>query len=272
MEEYKELPIAAMTADAISGVREKCMEVGMNDFITKPIDPNELYSSLSRWIQPGKKPALKKTKVKATIKKEDTMEIDNIHGLDTADGLRRINNNKVLYLKLLGKFVKNYSGFVPALRKSLEEGIAEESERMVHTLKGVSGNIGAKEIHDFTKVLNEKQKKNEKVDIDTEMEKLDALLAPMLEALSALLKESQEKGTRQDGDAELDIPRVRQLIEELETMLKDSDFEAAQKLGDLEKIQGINIFTAELNKLKDDVSDYDFDGALKTLENLKQRI
>ncbi len=61
-EEYKALPIIAMTADAMGGVKEKCLEVGMMDFITKPINPNQLLAVVQKWIVPSKKITVKRTR------------------------------------------------------------------------------------------------------------------------------------------------------------------------------------------------------------------
>lgn len=267
---YRNLSIIAMTADAITGVKEKCLKAGMNDFIAKPIDPAKFYSTLAKWIKHGKARKGKNLNSPIITETGHIVKIHNIEGLDAEDGLRRINNNTDLYLKLLGKFSKNYSNFISELNRSLKEGLITEAGRMVHTLKGVSGNIGATDLHSFTVILDEKIKKHEKIDIDSEISALDNLLTPILNSIDQVLsKEKVPEIEHQKGKEEdLDKVKFRKLLDELSVLLGNSDFDSAKKADELKNIKGIGKYAEEIRKIREYISDYEFDEATKVVDKL----
>ncbi|MCK4699051.1 MAG: response regulator, partial [Bacteroidales bacterium] len=267
MKDYKDLPIAAMTADAIAGVKEKCLEAGMNDFIVKPIDPTEFYRALAKWIKQGTAKTGKKTAPTMASETKLHIEIPEIEGIDIEDGLRRINNNKTLYLKLLTKFSKNYSGFIRELKGKLLEGRTEEAERMVHTIKGVSGNISATDLYNYAVILNDKLRKQEKIDINHELSQFDKHLTPILESLEKFHKEKEEKLSEGPEDIVeiLDKTILTDRLKELSELLKNSDFDAVEKFKIIEKISGIGQYREELRKINDFISSYEFDETEKVV-------
>jgi len=113
---------------------------GMDDHLTKPIEPDLLYDSLLAWIAPGKReipPDLPKAG------QQENIVLPSIQGLDTAEGLRTVRGNKFLYLKLLKGFYDDYRDIEKRLDDFYKEEDGTGMERLVHTIKGVSGNLGA---------------------------------------------------------------------------------------------------------------------------------
>ena len=94
-------PIIAMTADAMSGVKEEVLEIGMNDYVTKPINPSELFKVLAKWIKP-KNRKINRTDTDPTQFNEP--ELPPLEGIDTSLGLSRVGQNKIRYIQLLTKF------------------------------------------------------------------------------------------------------------------------------------------------------------------------
>jgi PAS domain S-box-containing protein len=271
--DYNDLPIIAMTADAISGIKEKCLKAGMNDFISKPIDPKNFYNTLAQWITYSESNNSIKSKTLDPVRlpeTDDTAKIPEIKGLDTSDGLRRINNNTDLYLKLLGKFSKNYSTFINELKRSLEEGLIEESERMVHTLKGVSGNIGATDLHSFSVTLDDKLKTKQIIDIKSEMSDLSNFLIPILNSINQVLskEEVNEREHQKDLDVDIDTVQFKKLLNELSILLEKSDFDSAKKADELSSIKGIGKYYEEIRKIRELISDYEFDEAKTIVDKL----
>jgi two-component system sensor histidine kinase/response regulator len=149
------LPVIAMTAHATIEERQRCLAVGMNDHVSKPIDPAALFETLGRYYRPVDKPETGvdspngqstddvATSTGAGKTPLGTEELPSVEGLNTVEGLRRIGGNRKLYLKLLRQFVEEQSGAPEVIAESLAAGDRRTAERVAHTLKGVAGNLGA---------------------------------------------------------------------------------------------------------------------------------
>jgi CheY-like chemotaxis protein/HPt (histidine-containing phosphotransfer) domain-containing protein len=139
----RHIPIIAMTAHAMSGDREKSLAAGMNDHVTKPIDPPALFQALVQWIGPlaGNLPG----PAAATVGlKEDAGAFPaDLPGIDTARGLARVGGNARLYRTLLTKFRRDYADVAHQVQNALEGNEQELARRLAHTVKGVAGNVGA---------------------------------------------------------------------------------------------------------------------------------
>ena len=126
---FDDLPIIAMTANAMAGDREKALEAGMNDHVAKPIDPDQLFSSLVRWVKPGvrgfvpHKPAPKPAK--ADKAKAGALP-KVIQGLDIQEGLNRIGGNKELYRNLLVKLRDDYARAASEIETAFNNGETDE--------------------------------------------------------------------------------------------------------------------------------------------------
>ena len=138
--EARKVPIIAMTADAMTGVREEVLEIGMNDYVTKPIAPAALFKILVKWIPPGTRKVHER--YRADITKEDP-ELPELKGIDTERGLSRAGGNAVLYKNLLVKFFTENQKVLPDLDRAVAEGEQETAVRTAHTVKGLAGTIGA---------------------------------------------------------------------------------------------------------------------------------
>jgi len=141
----------AMTANAMQGDRDRCMAAGMNDHVAKPIEPEDLWQALLKWIKPRHSSAAA-TAVKPPAEQSIELPAD-IDGLDMVNGLRRVLGNKRLYLSMLRKFVAGQKSAVAEILKTLATDDRDSAERLAHTLKGVSGNIGAGGLQSLAEML-----------------------------------------------------------------------------------------------------------------------
>jgi two-component system sensor histidine kinase/response regulator len=132
------LPIVAMTANAMHSDRQACLDAGMNDHVAKPIEPDELFKTLLKWVVP------RTTLVSPLpVPSGAALEVDlpTIEGLDTFTGLRRLRGNKPMYLALLHKFAAGQGDAVTHIRAALDADDWPTAERLAHTTKGVAANI-----------------------------------------------------------------------------------------------------------------------------------
>ena len=164
------LPIIAMTANAMKQDREKCVEAGMNGHIAKPIDPNELFSTLLKWIRPKQSMNVSNAPVakKKTVEQEPVLPL--IEGLDVELGLQRVIGKKSLYLNMLRKYVSNQANLSNELRTALAANDYSTAERIIHSAKSVSGNIGATNLETMAKTIEKMI--HEKIDSDTILKRI----------------------------------------------------------------------------------------------------
>jgi signal transduction histidine kinase/DNA-binding response OmpR family regulator len=147
-----QLPIVAMTANAMAADRDRCLQAGMNGFVVKPINTEELWKSLLALVQLREGMGAQAVPVVAerlAAPAQDQRLIQALrasHALDVDLGLMHTTNNPVLYASLLRKFVAAQEDAVLRMRQSLDAADQATAERIAHTLKGVAGNLGATDV------------------------------------------------------------------------------------------------------------------------------
>jgi PAS domain S-box-containing protein len=179
---FNNLSIVAMTANAMQGDRERCIAAGMNDHVAKPIEPEELWAALLKWILP-KHPA----QVVVLPVPVNTELPSRIDGLDMVNGLRRVLGKKSLYLSMLHMFVSNEKDALLKIQKALGKADLALAERLAHDLKSASGNIGATQIQHLAEQLELAIKKpamREEIDLMT-----DTLRGPLDTLISQLARQ-----------------------------------------------------------------------------------
>ena len=260
-----DLPIVAMTAHAMAEERERCLAAGMRAHITKPIDPELLYRTLTQFYRPGQA-AVPAKPVKHFSPSNALLKID---GLDVEDGLKRVAGNTKLYRSLLGQFVAQQADSVSAVRTGLERHDFALVERLVHTLKGVSGNLGAKTISRLAAELEGSLKSRNVGSLESALSGLDVELTRVIEAIrNSLAARTIETLPRASAS---DLTETVTLLKQIKQLLANDDGAALDFLLEArERINGI-ISEADLNALQQAVSDFDFAAALDCLAGIAQR-
>ena len=143
-------PIIALTANAVSGMREMFLEKGFNDFLAKPIDLALLDKVLNEWVGDKKKPEILQQANKEIPPESPSLDsvsedsgagsLPVISGIDTAKGLKMTGNKKNFYIKILRLFCKEIKEKLSLLQTSTEATIVINQ---IHSIKGISGSIGA---------------------------------------------------------------------------------------------------------------------------------
>lgn len=142
--QFKELPIIAMTANAMMGDREKSLQAGMTDHVSKPIVPRELFGALARWIAPGEREVPKIIDEEIPGMEEPVTGTPlELPGFDVENTLARMGGSHDVYRKILAKFVESEEGAFEKILLDMREGNVNDAMRGAHTMKGVAAMVGA---------------------------------------------------------------------------------------------------------------------------------
>jgi len=269
---FDELPIVAMTADAMSGVREKVLDIGMNDFVTKPINSGDLFRVLKEQIVPGDRdlPPDYIASGDEAPPKDTPVAFDDLEGINVAEGLARVGGKSELYRNLLVKFSESHEQVVEEITRAIEKGDMAVAERTAHTLKGVSGNIGATELHRIAIDLDDVLKRGDTEKFDPVLAQTSAALDVVLSAITKAFLKDEERVN--DADGAMDLDKVAELMGVLSGLLDEYDAKAVEALDALKThIKGIETASV-LKKLASQIGDYDYDEAQQTLEELARTL
>ncbi|MFS2124628.1 response regulator [Pseudomonas sp. Pseusp97] len=258
---FDELPVLAMTANAMEGDRERALASGMNDHISKPLNVDSMFATLARWISPkGARPD-EAQQAAATVKQALP---DSLEGIDMTAGLATCMGRHDLYLRLLIRFREAQADFGQQFRKALGDEDETAAGRLAHTLRGTAGNIGARGIAQAAAELERACLAGEaEAVIDTLLEALLRCLTPTLAALATLgidVPVDQVETPRSDVELERKLTRLRQLLSE-------SDSDAMEALEQLRKQNLDPAMARRLGQVARQIEQFDFDRALELLQS-----
>jgi CheY-like chemotaxis protein len=259
--QFKDLPILAMTANATAEDQARCEAAGMNDHVAKPIIPRVLFETLLKWIPPGER-ELPDLPAADSAGDGAAEALPEIPGIDTLAGVQRIGGNIASYRKLLQKFAANQASALDAIRTAIASNDGELSVRLAHTLKGVSGSVGANAVQQAAAKLEAALKEApaelpENLLIETE-QKLMAVLDP----IKAMMSDGADDGS--DAPAQLPADLGDQL-QQLRDLLDEYDTESGDKIEQiLIQVRGTAVHD-DLAAIKAQLDQYDFEAAVEKL-------
>ncbi|MFY8150256.1 MAG: response regulator [Prochlorococcaceae cyanobacterium] len=248
---WQALPLLAMTAHAMQQERDRCLALGMQDHITKPIDPTFLYGRLQHWSgrpAPGAAAAAAPAPGAGQAKAPPAAGLPPLEGFDTAGALRRVGGNPGLYRRLLVSLVHTQADAAERLDAALARGELVEAERIVHTLKGVAANLGATALADAASCLDGQLKQGrcpeplrqrlgeqltltlERIRRDFGLDRAEAAAAPSTSSTPTPADTpSSRTGIGEPAAQPLDSTQ-RQLLDTLEELLAAADGDALELL------------------------------------------
>ncbi len=273
--EFKDIPIIAMTADAMSGVRARVLDIGMNDYLSKPINPQELFMALVRWIKPrhGALPSKYPVKPEALKVPDEPLPFDKLKGINVEDGLKRVGGKKRSYFDLLQRFVAGHGNADEEIKVVLKDGDRKGAERLAHTVKGVSGNIGAMELYKASTSLEGAIRTNDGDAISNELNNFSKQLKSTVSVLKdALLTFAPAVVAVPEPNGSISCEQLQPLLKKLYGFLADDDTEAEAYLNEITGILQGAISSFELNGLKKKIRNFALDEALEDLKQIAENL
>ncbi len=252
---FKDLPVIAMTANAMQSDRDRCLAAGMNYHVAKPIEPDELWKALLTWIKPGS--------AASTLHRKMLAEVyvpQDIDGLDIVTGLRRVLGKRSLYLSMLQKFAVGQKLLNLKIYDALQENDWDGAERLAHTLKGSAGNIGADVLQQLAAEIEAAIRGGlPREQIDT---RIAALTAPLQKLIAQL--EQQLPADVVNTVVVVDQKKLAAVCVQLEKLLTDDDSEALDVLNEYAALLN-TAYPEQYPAINEAIRAFDFEAALTTL-------
>gem|GEM_PF-5600756 len=269
---YADLPIIAMTANAMASDRDKCLGAGMNDHISKPIDPKKLYTILTKWIRPDSARNFSTVTSKVTSKITPVTIASSVpkilfqlSGLDIRAGLSHVDNNVALYLKILSTFVRDQEKVFHTMVSLLEAHELSSLERTAHTLKGIAATIGATGLSEAAKKVEQGANGGmSKEQLRPLLAETSRELEDLLPTIVAALPVRETKFPTMDNGI-LDLEVLTPLFKQAETLLQNFTPDVELVIAEIEKIVEGSSHQDYLCTLKQLLEDYDYEECLNVL-------
>ena len=274
------LPIIAMTANAMSGDKEKCIAAGMNDHLPKPINPQDVYKTLAQWIKPTGKVL---SGVRENQIEHDEVDLPILPEFDVNSALARMAGNVKAYRNTLKKVASSEVDAVKRIKEAINIKDFQAALIAAHTLKGVSATIGATFVvppaEKLERLISEKIEKGKPLDND-ELETLflacEVKLAQMVSAIDNDQQSQQQKQQQKQQTAEnkplFDVEAVTKLVIDLKEKIANFDSAANETLQDIFTYIEADDLSNEVTELANALESYDFDRAEILYATLEQEI
>jgi two-component system sensor histidine kinase/response regulator len=263
----KMIPILAMTANAFEEDRQRCLAVGMNDHVAKPVDPNALYATLLRWLPPQRALPLPRQQRTVSDAEMHIAPLRQIPGLDVQAGMRSLRGNSDSYLRLLRLYIVNHQADMAWLRECLSAGELEEARRIAHSLKGAAGTLGSHRVQSLAAELEAGLHSGA---TSRQIEQLSRQVETAQSELVAALRTALPEPANSHREPGLSLPGAEKAIEEFEFLLRADDMAAGEAFRAVRPILATRISEAALKQLDRQIEAFDLPAALITLRNALQ--
>ncbi|MBF0444542.1 MAG: CHASE domain-containing protein [Magnetococcales bacterium] len=271
--QFNELPIIGLTAHAMKGDRELCLQAGMNDHVAKPINKNYLFSILSKWIPQKDQTERPKTLSvkKATVDIAGLPEI--LPGIDIPSAIEQLNGNSTLFRSLLLEFAKNFANTATVIRSALNGNRQDDlkvAKNLAHSVKGMAGSLSAQPLFKAAKELDRVILGNNQSEWQTLIDIFDRELQQVLASIATISIDTTATIT-----ANMDAPAMQEKMQELlfalDRLLSNGDSNACSCWEELKPFLGENNIKEEVATLANCIDNFDFEEGQKTLHAIAKK-
>ncbi len=269
-ERFRNLPIIAMTAHAMSGDRDKSLQAGMNDHLPKPIEPDQLFEMLCRWLEPS----AETVSGAGEPVNGNGIGFPELPGVDLERALPRVGNNKRLLRKLLFEFHADHHDAAARMREALEQNELSRVRRMAHTLSGVAGNLGAEPLREAALAVEQalSQDQVNHAEVEPLLDRLQGHLGPLMERLEQFRQLHPVAGEQAFGAQNVDLPTLGQRLQQLAELLHSGDSAAVALTGEITTQLFALGLEEPAEELSTHVNDFEFDDAIQTVTEISRTL
>ncbi len=268
-ERHSELPIIAMTAHALRGIREECLNAGMNDYITKPINPTELLSVIARWIQLPERDLEDIPVISDKIARE--IQIPMIAGIDIQSGLDRVEGNHSFYARLLIHFRNDNAETLERIRAAISEKDFDQAKGIVHSLKGAAGNLSVYGVYQAAASLEDEIIRKGQ-GVDSLFNRLYSEMEPVMEQLAHFEQAHQPSPAKHKKEGPLDHQWLQSHIRRMEQCIQEYNPDVELLVSELGEQIGSTTAQKEFVLLESAINRFDFHEAQEALQALVKKL
>jgi CheY-like chemotaxis protein len=257
----KKMPVIALTANAVVGMREMFLQNGFNDYISKPIDIDTLNDVLEKWIPASKRLA----PLKKPVKDENEININlRIPGIDVSQGLALTGGTLQNYMQALAMFYKDGKAVIAEINDCLQSNNLNLYVIRIHALKSAAANVGAIKISAAAKELESAGQRGDLLFIQMRSAKLITDLERMLKHIHAvlILNDNSSRETVDAGEVRDTLSVLRKALEDLDVAKIN---EAEKKLGGFPRSEG---FGAGIGQVLSNILVGEYDAAIDVIDGM----
>ncbi len=272
------IPIIAMSAHALASEIENCIEIGMNDYVAKPIEPEKLFAKIAKWIE--LKPR-QEAIVQSEEKKSESNDVimpERLAGIDVAKGLTYLSGNKTLYHRLLLSFFHKYRSILDEIKQAMQQGNKDDARRIAHTIKGVAGNLGADDLSQKAYQLEIAIQKNQHEHLELRLgdfSKSIEIVMASLQSIDSVYTDQSKMSIPVESEAlnRTELPpdvilKVTPILKELNVFLEEDISEVSRRLEMLEEIVSAYGYKADVVTIIRAIENFEIDTAIECLHQV----
>ncbi len=274
---YRQLPIVAMTAHAMEGDREQSLVAGMNDHLTKPIDPETLFAALLQWIPPGDYSGVPLALEEVSnLSDAGGAALPPLPGIDCERGLSNHMGRVALYRRILLGFRTQFADAVTQLRALIADNAWTDARRLAHSCKSAAATIGAAALAEVARRVENCLAREQPVAAD----ELDAFAQALAQVLTALQSvdapaaggiATAAAAPAVAGDAPVPA-RVFELIAQMTELLQRHDAGVERALESLSRLLPDPAYAADLQAMREWIEEVEYEMVPPLLERLRSRL
>jgi two-component system, sensor histidine kinase and response regulator len=256
---FQAIPIIAMTANAMRSELDACLAAGMNDVVTKPIERDKLVATLRKWLPA----ALRTTVSSGTSQPQNTdrsaAPLPALEGLDVETTLRRLGIDFDSLRRMLLRFATGQVATVDLLAAAVRDGNAPEAARQAHALAGAAGNLGAEELREAAKSLEQAARTGEP--LNEHLRAVEVRAAVVFGSIATLESPPEAPLTLRSSGA-VDSRQLRAALADLQAAFQTSDPAATDRALGMLLEQGVpEALRQDVERMRRLADDYEFDEA-----------